>query len=88
MQTSNPEVHNLVANSGYPQQQRQSYAHDYPKTDYYDQQAVAQQGAHAYGGQGYAAPQAYEPYSHQQTATVQGGGQQQQGYELNQRSAV
>lgn len=84
MQTNNPEVHNLVANTGYPQ--RSSYHQDYPKTDYhYDQQAVAHQ-AHAYGGQGYAAPQAYEPYSHQQTTAQAPGGQQ--GYELNQRSAA
>lgn len=67
-------MHNLVTNTGYPSAEpthpQQSYAQDYPKSAYYDQQAAAE--AQAYGGQGYAAPapspspgpgQAYEPYT-------------------------
>ncbi|KAK4122002.1 hypothetical protein N657DRAFT_682470 [Parathielavia appendiculata] len=62
VKADNPEVHKLVASRGYPQH---AYAHDYPKTAYYDVQAVSQTRK-SYGGHGYpAAPQAYESYSHQ-----------------------
>lgn len=95
VQTSNPEGHNLVANTGYPSYPgaavgtkypaQQEDLHEYPKATYYDGQAVAQ--AQAYGGQG------YEPYSHQSTMPAHEQAQglvqpQQQGYEMNQRSAV
>lgn len=82
VQANNPEVHNLVANTGYPgggsYPQQQSYAashQDYPKTAYYDQQQASQ--AASYAGQG------YEPYRQEQT-----GLGQQQGYEMHARSAV
>ncbi|KAK4096242.1 hypothetical protein N658DRAFT_386449, partial [Parathielavia hyrcaniae] len=54
----NQEAHNLVvaSSASYPQQ---AYAHEYPKTAYYDPQAVSH--GTSYGGHGYpAAPQAYE----------------------------
>jgi hypothetical protein len=83
---NSPEGHNLVANTGYPHNPQQAYAHDYPKTAYYDAQAVSQ--AQAYGGQGYpAAPQAYEPFTHRDQPT-ETTGVTGQAYEMNQRSAV
>ncbi|KAK4154123.1 hypothetical protein C8A00DRAFT_43100 [Chaetomidium leptoderma] len=80
VQANNPEVHNLVANTGYPApaphttHPEQSYAQDYPKTAYYDQQAVAQ--AQAYGGQGYS------------VGVATSAGSPQPGYEMHTRSAV
>jgi len=41
-----------------------SYSHEYPKATYYDQQAALEAQSYGGGGGGYAAPQAYEPYSH------------------------
>ncbi|KAK4132710.1 hypothetical protein BT67DRAFT_435424 [Trichocladium antarcticum] len=61
----NPEAHNLVAHAAGPAAGPAAYAHDYPKTAYYDQQGAQQAHAYAYAGAGAAyAPQPYEPQSY------------------------
>jgi hypothetical protein len=104
VQANNPEVHNLVADTGYPAVSnipappKQKYGQD--STDnvaYYDQQAIAQ--TNAYNGQSY--PSTPAPYGEQTfspaptydsrplaASPVQAHEPQQQGYEMHQRSAV
>ncbi|AEO68258.1 ea2ae02f-bf5f-48ea-b119-0fd7763feec0 [Thermothielavioides terrestris] len=53
--TSDPETRNLVPKQLHPQ----PYAHNYPRTDYYDQHAAAE--TQAYSGQGYAAEKKEHP---------------------------
>lgn len=86
MQANNPEVHNLVADTGYPAVSnippppQHMYGQDEgittDKAAYYDRQAIAE--TNAYSGHSYPSTPAAHETQHPQ----------QQGYEMHQRSAV
>ncbi|EAQ83504.1 hypothetical protein CHGG_09908 [Chaetomium globosum CBS 148.51] len=86
VQANNPEVHNLVADTGYPAVSnippppQHMYGQDEgittDKAAYYDRQAIAE--TNAYSGHSYPSTPAAHETQHPQ----------QQGYEMHQRSAV